>query len=86
MKSLSALLDVRRMNRKLALDDRALRRSLGRAHMALANIDAFDDYATFLREDFQNLARLALVVTGNDNDIIILLDVELDLFNACFHG
>lgn len=74
------------MNRELALDNRTLRRRLGRTHVALANIDTFDNHAAFLRKNFQNPAGLALVVTSNNNDIIVLLDVELDLFNACFHG
>lgn len=74
------------MDRKLALDDRTLGRSLGRTHMTLPDVDALDDNATFLREDFQNLAGLALVITADDDDIIILPYVELDLFNTCFHG
>ena len=67
------------MKRAFAFDDAALGLLLGFAGGFLDEIDAFDDDAAAVAEDFQDLAALALLGAGEDDDFVVLLDVELGL-------
>ena len=45
----------------------------------LDEIDAFDDDAAAVAQDFEDLAALALLGAGEDDDFVVLLDVEIGL-------
>ena len=45
----------------------------------LMNIDALDDDAIAVAQDLEDLAALALLGAGKDDDLVVLLDVELGL-------
>src|SRR4051812_4486162 len=66
--------DIRKIDRRLLGHDPGLL-ALRLALMALDDIDALDQRAVFLREYLQHRALLALVATGNDNDLVALANV-----------
>ena len=45
----------------------------------LMKIDALDDDAAALAQDFEDLAALALLGAGEDDDFVVLLDVKFGL-------
>src|SRR5260221_6997832 len=69
--------DVRDVEHGLLLDD-AARLAHGGTRMALDHVHALDEDAHVLREDAQYLAGLALVLAGDDDDLVALLDLQLD--------
>ena len=67
------------MQRAFAFDDATFRLVLGLAGGLLDEIDAFDNDAAAVAENFQDLAALALLGAGQDDDFVVLLDVEFSL-------
>ncbi len=68
--------DVRDVQRGFLLDD-AAGLAHGRAGMALHHVDALDEDTIVLRLDAQDLAGLALVLAGDDDHLVALLDLQL---------
>src|SRR6478609_6318740 len=68
--------EVRHVDRALALGDLALRVFLGLLEVALDHGHALDDGAVLGGADLEDLARLALVGAGDDNDEVVALDVK----------
>src|ERR1700749_3163381 len=69
--------EVRDVDGALALDDLALRILLGLLEVALDERHALDDRPLLRGTDLEDLARLALVRTGDDDDGVAAFDVEL---------
>src|SRR5271165_986186 len=67
---------VRYVDGALALDDGALRVLLGFLHVALHHRDALYSGAALLGEDLEDLALLAPVRSGDDDDRVAAFDVE----------
>ena len=65
------------MDRRLAFDNTALRIALSRLDVALGHVDAFDEHAVGLRDDPEHGAALALVSSGQDDDLVILAYLSL---------
>lgn len=73
------------MNRKLALYDLALGVTLGRTHVALADIDTFYDHTGFQRVYSEDFSALSFIIAADNDDVVVLLDMQLNLFDTCFH-
>ena len=71
--------DLGDVERAFALDDAALGLLLRFAGGFLDEIDALDDDAAAVAQDLEDLAALALLGAGEDDDFVVLLDVELGL-------
>jgi len=71
------------MNRELPLDNRTLRVALGRLHVAFSDVDALDDNPAFLRIYLEYLSSLALIVTADDNDVVVFPDMQLHVMQLC---
>ena len=65
------------MNRAFALGDLALGIFLGLLEVPLDHRDAFNDGPVLGGADLEDLALLALVGTGDDNDGVVAFDVKL---------
>src|SRR5579875_536817 len=68
--------DVRDVDRTLSLDD-AAGLAGPRRRVALHHVDALNDDAILRAYDAQHFAALALVATGQDDDLIAFLDFPL---------
>src|SRR5262249_38301055 len=65
-------LNVRRVQRRLPLDDAALDVPARiRPRMALDHVDTFNDQPVSIRKNFQNAAALAAVFAGDDQHVIV---------------
>src|SRR5262245_4536728 len=62
--------DVRDVQRSLFLDDAARLTRAARLGVALHDVDALDDDAVLLRQDGADLAGLAAVLAGQDDDVV----------------
>ena len=67
------------MKRAFALDDATLGLLLRFAGGFLDEIDTLDDDAAAIAQDLKDLAALALLGAGEDDDFVVLLDVEFAL-------
>src|SRR6201996_4811583 len=68
--------DVGDVQRRFLVDDTAIRVGLRRTGMALHHIDALDDHAAFDGHDLGDGALAALVLAGQDDDAIALLNLS----------
>jgi hypothetical protein len=68
--------DVRDVNCRLTLHD-AARLAGPRLRMPLHHVDALNDDAIVCAHDTQHFAALALVFSGQDDDLVALFDFEL---------
>src|ERR1700716_1968156 len=66
--------DVRDVKHGFLLDD-AAGLAHGRARVALDHVDALDEDAAVLGQDAQHLAGLTLVLAGDDDHLVALLDL-----------
>src|SRR6185295_12357067 len=67
--------DLRNVQRRLGADDAALRTRLRRLGVAGVDVDARDDHLALLGHGFGHLAVAALVLAGQDHDLVALLDL-----------
>src|SRR6478672_413281 len=68
--------DLRHVQRRFLALNAALRIELGRLAMARVDIHARHDNLGFLRHRTDDFARLALVLAGQDDDLIALADLR----------
>src|SRR4029079_19641646 len=68
--------DVRRLDRAFLLQDAAARVALRRLGVALDHVDALDDDASVASLEAQHAAALALVLAGDDDDLITFANVH----------
>src|SRR6266851_3599098 len=72
--------DVRDVKHGFLLDD-AAGLPHGGTGVALDHVDALNEDAHVLRQDAQDLTGLALVLAGDDDDLVAFLDLQLDHIN-----
>ena len=73
------------MNRELPLYNRALCLTLSRTGMALSYIHALYYNTAFKRKNLKDLPLFAFIVATYDDNRVVLLDVQLNLLDPCFH-
>jgi hypothetical protein len=74
------------VDRALALDDRALGVLLGLLEVALDHREALDAGAVLAGQDLEDLALLALVGAGDDDDRVAAFDVEIFAWSENLRG